>query len=192
MKALFHKELLKSACSSSRRCRQVPRSGPKCGLSSCERPVFAMNFIQPSLCPYRNIEREYYYPEDIARCEAWMYGNLASKQGLTVPYFFGIHTAVTPSQEPAWVLVLEYIGQGQSLHDYAESPEKTFEDVCDLQVVSLKALADVTSDGFHHYDIGSHNIFITGAPPHRIYRLLLRGMGYHRLFPRRSIQRPGL
>ncbi|KAJ7189373.1 hypothetical protein GGX14DRAFT_547119, partial [Mycena pura] len=72
-----------------------------------------LKIIQPSMCrcpePDDSWGWEYADPWDLAHKEAWVYRNLAHIQGLVIPYFFGLHTIITPSQETAWVLVLEFI-----------------------------------------------------------------------------------
>jgi hypothetical protein len=54
-----------------------------------------MKIIQPSLCllpdPSNFRWRETYYdPLDLAHNEAWVYETLVNRQGLSIPYFFGL------------------------------------------------------------------------------------------------------
>ncbi|KAJ7722033.1 hypothetical protein B0H16DRAFT_1737986 [Mycena metata] len=66
-----------------------------------------MKIIQPSICAGPG--EGYEGPWHLAHNEAWVYRCLSEKQGLSIPYFFGLHTITTPFQETAWVLVLEFI-----------------------------------------------------------------------------------
>ncbi|KAJ7738127.1 hypothetical protein B0H16DRAFT_1325573 [Mycena metata] len=80
-----------------------------------------MKIIQPSLCPLPDPSnskwREAYYdPLDLAHNEAWVYQMLAHRQGLSIPYFFGLFDIITPSGEAAWALVLEFV-PGPTVHD---------------------------------------------------------------------------
>ncbi|KAJ7125841.1 hypothetical protein C8R43DRAFT_1111482 [Mycena crocata] len=107
-------------------------------------------------------------PEGIATHEAEIYGKLASKQGLDIPYFFGKHTIITPSGEEAWVLVLEYI------------PGPTVEDVIDKVIESrdpeavktlipcfkkgLKAIRKLSKSSLAHGDILGPNFIFIDTP----------------------------
>ncbi|KAJ7042898.1 hypothetical protein C8F04DRAFT_56368 [Mycena alexandri] len=105
-----------------------------------------MKIIQPSLCllpdPSNIHWREAYYnPLDLAHNEAWVYRKLAHRQGLSIPYFFGIFDIVTPSGEAAWVLVLEFI-QGPTIHNVAKSMSTdTVHDFCTLGLNAVRDLA---------------------------------------------------
>ncbi|KAJ7194611.1 hypothetical protein GGX14DRAFT_377846 [Mycena pura] len=102
---------------------------------SATQTTLVLKIIQPSMCPYFDIDDNwvgnYTFPEYTARLEAMVYDRLANKQGLSIPYFFGIHTILTPSNEIAWALVLEYI-PGQTLQTYADSTNKTIQESCEL------------------------------------------------------------
>ncbi|KAJ7629493.1 hypothetical protein DFH06DRAFT_965347, partial [Mycena polygramma] len=88
--------------------------------SAGAQTTFVLKIIQPSMCCHPIVDHlwcrtnEYTFPEDLAHGEAWAYNRLQHKQGLCIPYFFGLHTITTPSNERAWVLVFEYI-PGQTL-----------------------------------------------------------------------------
>ncbi|KAJ7609313.1 hypothetical protein DFH06DRAFT_1017149 [Mycena polygramma] len=101
--------------------------------------TLVLKIIQPSLCPYPAPDRcwtMYEAPEDLARGEAWAYERIVHKQGLLVPYFFGLDQITTPSGEPAWVLALEYI-PSVTLASFLDSPARSFWDICDLVRCSL-------------------------------------------------------
>ncbi|KAJ7648363.1 hypothetical protein DFH06DRAFT_1210042 [Mycena polygramma] len=55
-----------------------------------------MKIIQPSMCPCPLPDLSWMFnyrdPRKLAHREAWAYQKLADKQGLLIPYFFGIHT----------------------------------------------------------------------------------------------------
>ncbi|KAJ7196567.1 hypothetical protein GGX14DRAFT_316474, partial [Mycena pura] len=57
--------------------------------------TFVLKNIQPSMChlphPDDTWVGNYTDPWNLANEEAWAYQNLAQKQGLRLPYFFGIH-----------------------------------------------------------------------------------------------------
>ncbi|KAJ7609382.1 hypothetical protein DFH06DRAFT_1376445, partial [Mycena polygramma] len=95
--------------------RAVPLGAPETSL--------VMKIIQPSLCHFPLPDEDWmgdnHRPEHLARHEAWVYQAFASKQGSLIPYFFGLHTIKTPSEEWAWVLVLEFI-PGDTLEAAAE------------------------------------------------------------------------
>ncbi|KAJ7891450.1 hypothetical protein B0H13DRAFT_1524680, partial [Mycena leptocephala] len=77
------------------------------------RTRLILKIIQPSMirCPHPEDRwiGDYTHPCNLAGEEAWAYRNLLDRQGLSIPYFFGMHTITTPSGESAWVLVLEFI-----------------------------------------------------------------------------------
>ncbi|KAJ7216320.1 hypothetical protein GGX14DRAFT_441150 [Mycena pura] len=57
--------------------------------------TLVLKIIQPSMCPYPKVDRcwsGYMEPADLAHREVWGYERLALKQGLLVPYFFGLDT----------------------------------------------------------------------------------------------------
>jgi RIO-like serine/threonine protein kinase len=86
---------------------------------------------------------------------------------------------VTPSDEPAWALVLEHI-PGQTVREYSESPNQTIKESCELVSIlssrkafgnpsmqlklSIDTLRDFMSDGWCHLDLTPQNIIVTGAP----------------------------
>ncbi|KAJ7484082.1 hypothetical protein B0H11DRAFT_1196807 [Mycena galericulata] len=123
--------------------------------------------IQPSMCEYPEADGcwqgNYLFPEDLAREEAWVYDRLVHKQGLSIPYFFGLHTIVTPSKEAAWVLVLEHI-LGESLLAFSQSSTRCLSDTCDVLKLSIDTLSDFMADGWCHNDIAPRNIVVTGSP----------------------------
>ncbi|KAJ6558117.1 hypothetical protein B0H19DRAFT_1149981 [Mycena capillaripes] len=128
--------------------------------------------IQPSMCSLPHADDrwrrmyDYVFPEQFAREEAWVYKQLEHKQGLCIPYFFGLHTITTPSNEHAWVLVLEYI-PGETLAAYNESPTKSLSDSCDLLKLSIDALMEFMAEGWCHHDAMPRNITVTGSPGSR-------------------------
>ncbi|KAJ7241707.1 hypothetical protein B0H12DRAFT_41010 [Mycena haematopus] len=85
-----------------------------------------MKIIQPSFCflpdPDSNMHwrEDYYNPLDLVHNEAWVYRSLAYRQGLSIPYFFGVFDIITPSREAAWALVLEFI-PGPTIHKVVKS-----------------------------------------------------------------------
>ncbi|KAJ7510311.1 hypothetical protein B0H11DRAFT_1958457 [Mycena galericulata] len=128
--------------------------------------TLVLKIIQPSMCDYPEADRpwtEYMLPQDLATSEAWAYEHIAHKQGCLAPYFFGLHTMITPSGEAAWVLVLEYI-PGLTLAEHMDSPTKSFAETCELIKLSMDAEADFSSDGWQHLDIELRNIVVTGSP----------------------------
>ncbi|KAJ7648230.1 hypothetical protein DFH06DRAFT_1050196 [Mycena polygramma] len=125
-----------------------------------------MKIIQPSMCPRPPIDRSwvmYHVPEDLARREAWAYERIAHKQGILVPYFLGLDKITTPSGEPAWVLVLEYI-PSVTFASLLDSPSRSFSDICDVTKLSIDAAENFTSDGWVHVDLAARNILVTGSP----------------------------
>ncbi|KAJ6631568.1 hypothetical protein B0H10DRAFT_2207201 [Mycena sp. CBHHK59/15] len=124
-----------------------------------------MKIIQPSLCllpdPFNSHWREAYYdPLDLAHNEAWVYQKLAHRQGLSIPYFFGLFDIITPSRETAWVLVLEFI-PGPTIHDVSKSKSTP---ACTL---GLDAVRDLALSGWTLRDIRGANFSLTGSPGSR-------------------------
>ncbi|KAJ6616318.1 hypothetical protein B0H10DRAFT_2219536 [Mycena sp. CBHHK59/15] len=131
---------------------------------------FVLKIIQASICmlpPGEDDEKwslsPYQNPANLAHREAWVYENLTQRQGLSIPYFFGLHTIVTPSMEQAWVLIFEYIN-GQTLAEYQTAPGHSFEDTCDILKIALTAISDLVSCRFMHGDTGGTNFLICGLP----------------------------
>ncbi|KAJ6515195.1 hypothetical protein C8R47DRAFT_1276522 [Mycena vitilis] len=128
-----------------------------------------LKIVQPSMCIHPVVDHrwsrmnDYIFPEDLARGEAWAYDRLAHKQGLVIPYFFGLHTITTPSGERAWVLVFEYV-PGETLSAYSQSSTRSLADSCDLIKLSLDALTEFMEDGWCHIDPAPRNIIVTGSP----------------------------
>ncbi|KAJ7609360.1 hypothetical protein DFH06DRAFT_1485836 [Mycena polygramma] len=117
--------------------RAVPRGAPETSL--------VMKIIQPSLCYFPLPDEDWmgdnHRPEHLARHEAWVYQAFASKQGSLIPYFFGLHTIKTPSEEWAWVLVLEFI-PGDTLKADAERKSiRLIQEFCTLGIDSVKEMA---------------------------------------------------
>ncbi|KAJ6462374.1 hypothetical protein C8R47DRAFT_1202209 [Mycena vitilis] len=117
--------------------RAVPVGAPGTSL--------VMKILQPSLCEFPHPDEDWlgdhHRPEHLARHEAWVYQAFASKQGSLIPYFFGLHSIETPSNEWAWVLVLEFI-PGDTLEAAAE--RKSFpliQEFCTLGIESVKEMA---------------------------------------------------
>ncbi|KAJ7679856.1 hypothetical protein B0H17DRAFT_1206360 [Mycena rosella] len=109
---------------------------------------------------------DYTHAYDLAGHEAWAYEELKAKQGLCVPYFFGLQTIITPSNESAKVLILEYI-RGLTLAAVAAAvtPEEGFhEDVVDSLNLGRQTVQEITEAGFIIADIRNPN-FILNAPP---------------------------
>ncbi|KAJ7769705.1 hypothetical protein DFH07DRAFT_282467 [Mycena maculata] len=99
----------------------------------------------------------YYDPLDLAHNEAWVYQMLAHRQG---PYFFGLFNIITPSQEAAWVLVLEFI-PGPTIHDVAKSMSTdVIHDFCTL---GLDAVRDLALSGWTLRDIRCSNFILCGS-----------------------------
>ncbi|KAJ7936934.1 hypothetical protein B0H13DRAFT_2649327 [Mycena leptocephala] len=122
-----------------------------------------MKIIQPSLCllpdPSNLHWREAYYdPRDLAHNEAWVYQKLVHRQGLSIPYFFGI---ITPSREAAWALVLEFI-PGLTMHDVAKS--KSTAAVHEFCILGLEAVRELALSGWTLRDIRGANFIFTGLP----------------------------
>ncbi|KAJ7894039.1 hypothetical protein B0H13DRAFT_2526039 [Mycena leptocephala] len=134
------------------------------GAQRAKETTLVLKIIQPSMCPYPGVDDnwglDYMFPEYIALQEAWVYNQLTHKQGLFIPYFFGMHTIVTPSEESAWVLVLECI-PGDTLQTYNKSPTKTLEETGELMKLSIDTLTDFMSDGWSHFDLVPRNIIVT-------------------------------
>ncbi|KAJ7256249.1 hypothetical protein C8J57DRAFT_1517419 [Mycena rebaudengoi] len=127
--------------------------------------LLVLKIIRPSVC--------HYPPPD----KAWAYEALQEKQGLCVPYLFGLHTAIndgrpltlsfspaqiiTPSGESAWVLVLEYI-PGVTL-DAVQS----ISDVQNACIAGLDTVREITCAGFALEDIRAPNFILTEQPDAR-------------------------
>lgn len=66
------------------------------GEFSDAQTTIVLKIIQPSMCRYPAVDdawiNDYVFAENLAREEAWVYSQLLHKQGLCVPYFFGLHT----------------------------------------------------------------------------------------------------
>ncbi|KAJ6573459.1 hypothetical protein DFH09DRAFT_1362096 [Mycena vulgaris] len=125
-----------------------------------------MKIIQPSLCllpdPFNLHWREDYYdPLDLAHNEAWVYQKLAHRQGLSIPYFFGLFDIITPSREAAWVLVLEFI-PGLTIHDVAKS--RSTAAIHDFCTLGLDAVRDLALSSWTLPDIRGANFILTGSP----------------------------
>ncbi|KAJ6467984.1 hypothetical protein C8R47DRAFT_810583 [Mycena vitilis] len=131
--------------------------------------TLVLKIIQPSMCPYPAPDRcwsLYQEPEDLALREAWAYERIAHKQGILVPYFFGLHKIVTPSAEAAWVLAFEYI-PSVSFSSLLRSPSASFQDICLVTKLSLAGAQDFGHDGWRHLDLNPDNILVTGRPGKR-------------------------
>ncbi|KAJ7664707.1 hypothetical protein B0H17DRAFT_1091696 [Mycena rosella] len=137
------------------------------GANGEPQTTVVLKIIQPSMCRYPAVDDiwrdNYIFPEDFAVEEEWAYNHLADKQGLSIPYFFGLHTIITPSTESAWVLVLEYI-PGQTLAAYLELPNKSYSDSCDILKRSIDTLTDFMAGGWAHGDLEPRNIVVAGSP----------------------------
>jgi hypothetical protein len=66
------------------------------GAHRAKETTLVLKIIQPSMCPYPradgNWALDYIFPEYTALRETWVYNQLTHKQGLFIPYFFGMHT----------------------------------------------------------------------------------------------------
>ncbi|KAJ7851164.1 hypothetical protein B0H14DRAFT_3662534 [Mycena olivaceomarginata] len=91
--------------------------------------------------------------------QAWAYEHLKEKQGLCVPYFFGLHQITTPSKEWAWVLVLEHI-HGKTLTAAARS--KSWDDIYRACELGLNLVKETTGLGLLLHDIRGPNFILTG------------------------------
>ncbi|KAJ6462380.1 hypothetical protein C8R47DRAFT_1225528 [Mycena vitilis] len=119
-----------------------------------------MKVIQPSLCLYP-WEEQYYKPWDLAHNETWVYQHLAHRQGLSIPYFFGLFEINTPCGENAWVLVLEFI-PGRTVDQVAESG--AIEDLKQFLVLGVNSVRDLRLDGWSLVDVRGPNFLLTGEP----------------------------
>ncbi|KAJ6452308.1 hypothetical protein C8R47DRAFT_1061657 [Mycena vitilis] len=122
--------------------------------------ILVMKMIQPSMCPCPHPDDDawkydYQDPFHLAHHEAWAYGSMAEKQGLLIPYFFGLHTIVTPSGESAWVLVLELI-TGQTVGKVRLIP--VIQDFCTL---GISAMDEFSRSGWKLADIRCPNFILT-------------------------------
>ncbi|KAJ6541510.1 hypothetical protein B0H19DRAFT_1239343 [Mycena capillaripes] len=110
-----------------------------------------LKIVQPSLCPYPRVDDiwpgNYTFPEYMASREAWVYEQLKHKQGRFIPYFFGMHTIITPSDESAWALVLEHI-PGDTLQLFTTLPTKTIPRTRELITLSINTLTAFMADVF--------------------------------------------
>ncbi|KAJ7705798.1 hypothetical protein B0H14DRAFT_3903378 [Mycena olivaceomarginata] len=122
-----------------------------------------LKIIQPSIC--RGIPEdprdEYYEPWDLAHNEAWVYRHLPHCQGLSIPYFFGLSTIVTPCGEEAWVLVLEFI-PGLTVNGVADSA--SISNIRDFFALGVDAVREFVRGGWTLRDIRPPNFILTGAP----------------------------
>ncbi|KAJ6526423.1 hypothetical protein B0H19DRAFT_1275777 [Mycena capillaripes] len=93
--------------------------------------------------------------------EAWVYDHITDKQGLSIPYFFGLHEITTPSNESAWALVLEHI-PGETLLTYLKlcSPGVI---LIDTSTSSIDTLTDFMSDGWIHPDLRPNSTIVAGS-----------------------------
>ncbi|KAJ7264107.1 hypothetical protein B0H12DRAFT_1321544 [Mycena haematopus] len=122
-----------------------------------------LKIIQPSMC--RGIPSdfmdEYYDPWDLAHNEAWVYRHLLRYQGRLIPYFFGLSTIVTPCEEVAWVLVLEFI-PGLTVNGVADSG--SISNIRDFCVLGVDAVREFVLGGWTLRDVRPPNFILTGAP----------------------------
>ncbi|KAJ7216557.1 hypothetical protein GGX14DRAFT_605197 [Mycena pura] len=126
-----------------------------------------VKIIQPSLCfipEPDNIHwcEAYYDPLDLAHNEAWVYQKLAHRQGLSIPYFFGIFDIVTPSGEAAWVLVLEFI-QGPTIHGVAKLSKNNKDMVHDFCNLGLDAVRELALSGWTLRDMSCSNFILSSS-----------------------------
>ncbi|KAJ7853657.1 hypothetical protein B0H14DRAFT_2757922 [Mycena olivaceomarginata] len=125
--------------------------------------TFVLKIIQPSMChlphPDDTWVGNYTDPWNLANREAWGYQNLAQKQGLCIPYFFGIHEITTPSKESAWVLVLEFI-PGITGQDVIESMIIT--DIQAFCKLGVDAVTELARSGWVLSDLRAPNFILTG------------------------------
>ncbi|KAJ7199626.1 hypothetical protein GGX14DRAFT_661517 [Mycena pura] len=122
-----------------------------------------LKIIQPSICcgiPPDPMD-EYYEPWDLAHNEAWVYQHLPHCQGLLIPYFFGLSTIVTPCEEEAWVLVLEFI-PGLTVNGVADSA--SISNIRDFCALAVNAVGEFVRGGWILRDIRPPNFLLTGAP----------------------------
>ncbi|KAJ6466353.1 hypothetical protein C8R45DRAFT_1219451 [Mycena sanguinolenta] len=121
-----------------------------------------MKVIQPSLCLRPDSEDlywfdAYYDPFDVAHNEAWIYGQLAQIQGLSIPYFFGVFDIMTPSGEAAWALVLEFIS-GPTVDTIAKVFPASVTHFCEL---GLKTVQDLALSGWSLHNMSGANFIVT-------------------------------
>ncbi|KAJ6558116.1 hypothetical protein B0H19DRAFT_1070677 [Mycena capillaripes] len=163
--------------------------------------TFMLKTIQPSMCSYPEVDdyggwqHDYEFLENLANGEAFAYDRLEQKQGLCIPYFFGLHNIITPSNEVAWVLVFEYI-PGESWLEYADSRRRTITDTCDVLKLTIDTLTELMADGWCLGDPLPHNIIITGSPGarsvdfidlHPVFRFFGNQLDKQRLYYKRSL-----
>ncbi|KAJ7162414.1 hypothetical protein C8R46DRAFT_1104528 [Mycena filopes] len=126
---------------------------------------FVMKIIQPSLCRWPKHEwGEYRDPWDLAHGEAWAYRALARRQGLSIPYFFGLHTITSPSGEAAWVLILEFI-PGMTVDEVVDTG--IIPDIQEFCILGLEVMGDFGRSGWVLPDIRGANFILTGPPGNR-------------------------
>ncbi|KAJ7767275.1 hypothetical protein B0H16DRAFT_1686861 [Mycena metata] len=137
-------------------------------LVKAPQTLVVLKIIQPSMLylpdPEEPWMRRYASPKDVACGEAWAYDAMRAQQGVTIPYFFGVQTTVTPSQEPAWVLVLEYI-PGLTFTELVKSGSiDDLKDFCRLGLDTMKA---IVLAGMILPDLSASNFILTGKPSQR-------------------------
>ncbi|KII84173.1 hypothetical protein PLICRDRAFT_179848 [Plicaturopsis crispa FD-325 SS-3] len=135
--------------------------------------------VQPSLLVLPD-QPEYVPPKKVAYTEDWMYRRLQPLQGYEIPYYFGVHTIVTPSGEGAWMLTMEYI-QGHTITQYlntlhdSSNPDitpvpidvtpETHDRMKQIMVSSLEGINAIHARGVLHGAVQSDNIVISTACP---------------------------
>ncbi|KAJ7092931.1 hypothetical protein B0H15DRAFT_833007 [Mycena belliarum] len=119
-------------------------------IVAAPQTVLVLKIIQPSQCPIPDPDETWRYyrdPSRVAPNEECAYNNLKSLQGLTIPYFFGRNTIITPSGEKADVLVLEYI-PGPSLEVVLEAGFT--QEMYDSVTQGMYAIENLTKAGLCH------------------------------------------
>ncbi|KAF8208815.1 hypothetical protein K438DRAFT_1812942 [Mycena galopus ATCC 62051] len=135
-------------------------------LVGAPETVLVLKIIQPSMTStpglYERWVGWYVSPADLAGHEAWVYRTLAHKQGDLIPYFFGMSTINTPSDEEAWVLVLEFI-PGPTVQRAAEefTSISMMQELCRLSVAAVR---EFVLGGWMLIDLQGSNFIATGSP----------------------------
>ncbi|KAJ7758530.1 hypothetical protein DFH07DRAFT_1060394 [Mycena maculata] len=81
--------------------------------------------------------------------------------GLLIPYFFGLSTIVTPCEEEAWVLVLEFI-PGLTVNGVADSA--SISNIRNFCALGVDAVREFVRGGWTLRDIRPPNFILTGTP----------------------------
>ncbi|KAJ7648188.1 hypothetical protein DFH06DRAFT_573553 [Mycena polygramma] len=129
-----------------------------------------MKILQPSLGRFPWLDESYQACE-LADNEAWVYRNLADRQGLSIPYFYGLSQIKTPCGEVAWALVLEFI-PGPTMTDVIELESVCIPDIQECCKLGVAAVRDLAESGWRLRDIRCRNFMVPGKPGARTVVLI--------------------